>query len=313
LYILTQTDAETYTSRGDLPFFEEPFAMQTSDVLVIRQMSPPDLEQTLEWAAAEGWNPGLHDVHPFLAADPSGFFLGQVDREPVGSFSAVAYGQSYGFLGLYIVRPEFRGRRFGAALWNAGLDYLGSRTIGLDGVVAQQDNYRRKGFEIAYRTFRYEGTAGKERSAIASSSLNLVDLRSISPADLAAYDAQLFPAPRPNFLQAWVRQPGTSALGLIGDAGLTACGVARPCRTGYRIGPLFADDPSLAQLLFNALTSTIPGQTVYLDVPEPNRAAASLADRHGMKPVFETARMYRGPAPAVDLNRVFGVTSLELG
>jgi hypothetical protein len=32
-----------------------------------------------------------------------------------------------------------------------------------------------------------------------------------------------------------------------------------------------------------------------------------------MTQVFATARMYTGPAPAIDLDRVFGVTSFELG
>ena len=287
--------------------------MQTSGTLAIRRMSRLDLDGALEWAAVEGWNPGLHDAEPFFAADPNGFFLGEVDREPVGCISVVAYDETYGFIGLFIVRPEFRGRRFGAALWDAGLSYLGTRTIGLDGVLAQQENYRRKGFDMAYRTFRYEGIAAEGTSWKESPAVNLVDLCSISPADLSVYDARLFPAPRPKFLESWVRQPGVSAVGLVGDRGLTAYGVARPCRMGYKIGPLLADDSSLAQVLFDALMLRIPGQTVYLDVPEPNHAAVTLAQRHGMRPVFETARMYRGTAPVVNLNRVFGVTSLELG
>jgi hypothetical protein len=32
-----------------------------------------------------------------------------------------------------------------------------------------------------------------------------------------------------------------------------------------------------------------------------------------MTPVFSTRRMYRGPAPVLDLERVYGVTTLELG
>ncbi len=52
---------------------------------------------------------------------------------------------------------------------------------------------------------------------------------------------------------------------------------------------------------------------IYLDVPAPNAAAIRLAERHGMKPVFETARMYTGAAPDLPLARLFGVTSFELG
>jgi hypothetical protein len=52
---------------------------------------------------------------------------------------------------------------------------------------------------------------------------------------------------------------------------------------------------------------------VYLDVPEPNGAAVALAEARGLKPVFETARMYTGEIRAVALPRVFGVATFELG
>jgi hypothetical protein len=35
--------------------------------------------------------------------------------------------------------------------------------------------------------------------------------------------------------------------------------------------------------------------------------------QQGMDGVFETARMYAGPAPACEIQRVYGVTTFELG
>jgi hypothetical protein len=52
---------------------------------------------------------------------------------------------------------------------------------------------------------------------------------------------------------------------------------------------------------------------VFLDVPQPNDAALALATAHGFAPVFETARMYSGPIRPVSLERVYGVTTFELG
>ena len=52
---------------------------------------------------------------------------------------------------------------------------------------------------------------------------------------------------------------------------------------------------------------------VFLDCPEPNRPATDLAARYGLSPVFETARMYRGAAPALPLARIYGITTFELG
>ena len=136
------------------------------DTLVVRNMKQADLALALEWAAAEGWNPGLHDAHCFYAADPEGFFLGERNGVPIGCVSAVRYGPGFGFLGLYIVKAEHRGQGFGLELWRSALDHLGDRVIGLDGVVAQQDNYRKSGFRLAFRNIRQKGRAEARRLPI---------------------------------------------------------------------------------------------------------------------------------------------------
>jgi len=123
-----------------------------------------------------------------------------------------------------------------------------------------------------------------------------------------------FVTDRASFLRAWIAQPRALAIGLVRDDRLAGYGVIRPAADGYKIGPLFADDASIAEALLNGLVNWIPlGATYYLDVPEPNRAAVALAERDAMTVVFETARMYAGPAPDVPVERVFGVTTFELG
>lgn len=95
---------------------------------------------------------------------------------------------------------------------------------------------------------------------------------------------------------------------------LSGYGVIRPCRCGYKIGPLFADSPALAESLFGALQSQIPaGQPIYLDTPVINQNAVALAEKYQMKLVFETARMYTRSFPDLPLDRIFGVTTFELG
>ena len=83
---------------------------------------------------------------------------------------------------------------------------------------------------------------------------------------------------------------------------------------GLQGWPLFADSPELAEALFDSLAARAePGTAVYLDVPETNPAALELAQRHGMTRVFETARMYTGGAPPAATERLFGITTFELG
>lgn len=281
----------------------------------IRPMQRVDLDLAVAWAAAEGWNPGLHDADCFYAADPSGFFLGWLGDEPMGCISAVKYGQSFGFIGLYIVEPAYRGHGFGLQLWQTAIAALAGRTIGLDGVVAQQDNYRRSGFQLAYRHIRYAGTNADEGwPDVGQSDIDLIELSKVPLAEVVAYDRPFFPADRQSFLQSWLNQPEGAALGIRRNGQLVGYGVIRSCYTGYKIGPLFADDANLAETLFLALrTRAKPGATLYLDVPDTNPAARHLAECHNMAIVFETARMYTHSRPMLPDDRTFGVTTLELG
>ena len=41
-----------------------------TDQPVIRVMARPEIDTAIEWAAREGWNPGLADADAFHAADP---------------------------------------------------------------------------------------------------------------------------------------------------------------------------------------------------------------------------------------------------
>jgi len=125
----------------------------------IRTMHRDEIRLAIDWAADEGWNPGLHDAASFHAADPQAFLVAEVDGVPVGCISAVAYGTGFGFIGLYIVAPAWRGRGLGMRLWNAGMARLAGRVIGLDGVPAQQENYRRSGFASAWRNVCHGGVA----------------------------------------------------------------------------------------------------------------------------------------------------------
>lgn len=271
-------------------------------------MTLAELELALDWAAAEGWNPGINDAASFYAADPGGFLIGEIDGEPISTISAVRYNETFGFIGLYIVKPDRRGQGFGLQTWNEGLRLLGDRNIALDGVLAQVENYRKFGFQPAYRHIRYQGTG------IASAPPeNVVPLKNIPFVDILDYDSQHFPASRSAFLKEWVNPPARAGYAYIKDGNLCGYGVIRECRSGFKIGPLFADDPQIAESLFQCLSSLGYGQPIFLDTPDANPQAISLAESYGMKPVFECVRMYTRGIPNINISHIFGVTTLELG
>jgi hypothetical protein len=118
-----------------------------------------ELDVAVDWAAAEGWNPGWHDADCFYAADAGGFLIGLLGDEPIATIAVVRYGVSFGFVGFYIVKAAYRGQGYGLQIWKAGLRRLEGRVVGLDGVVDQQENYKKSGFLLAHRNVRYQGTA----------------------------------------------------------------------------------------------------------------------------------------------------------
>ncbi|MGX7872467.1 GNAT family N-acetyltransferase [Mesorhizobium sp. ORM6] len=274
----------------------------------IRMLSLQELADLIDWAAAEGWNPGLEDAPTFQAADPEGFIGAFVGNEMVAAISAVAYGSDFGFIGLYICRPDMRGKGHGKAVWTAGMARLAGRTIGLDGVEEQRANYESKGFRPIYETIRYSGRpaalptgAGRPRMVT----------RQLMP-DIIRYDALCFPAPRRSFLRQWLRPPH-HALAATTSRGMAGYAVARPCRSGFKVGPLFADDMQTALELLGDMASACEGGELNIDVPATQVDFIATLEAAGFSRTFSTTRMYKGPPPKLDVDRIFGVTTLELG
>jgi hypothetical protein len=261
------------------------------------------------WARDEGWHPGDGDENVFFPTDPGGFLVGRLDERPISSIAAIRYGSGHGFIGLYLTVPEFRGRGYGLKTWQAGMDRLAGRHIGLDGVVAQQENYRRSGFQQAWITTRYEGVlAGAETAP----GLEVVEASEVPFGELAAYDRRFFPAERDAFLALWITAPGRHGVAVIRDDRVAGFAVRRPAGDADRIGPVFADDLAAAETLLAGL-STDYEMPVLLDVPGTNPEAAKLAGRLGLEPAWDTARMYTSGTPEMDLSGIYAVTSLELG
>lgn len=278
----------------------------------IAPMRPDEVLVLEEWAAAEGWNPGLADLAIAHAVDPDAFVALRQGDEMVGGGSIFSHGGVFGFMGLFIVRADLRGGRLGTTLWHQRLEMLRNRlapgaSIGMDGVFAMVPFYEKGGFKLAHRDLRFEGVAHGQMDSDAHS------YPEISFAEIDSFDRRFFPAPRSAFLVRWLEQPGAHVLGIRVNDMLAGYGVARPCRQGFKLGPVFADTPDIAERLISSLMAKIEGEKVALDVPEPNEAGLRLAARFGLSESFGCARLYYGPAPDLPLNGIFGVTSFEFG
>ena len=212
------------------------------DELVIRNMTRPEVDELVEWAAREGWNPGLHDADAFWATDHEAFIAAELGNALIGCGAITSYNGAFGFMGFFIVHPEFRGRGFGNILWHARRDRLLARlrpgaSIGLDGVFEMQNYYAKGGFVFSHREMRFRADIPAHYPANANDDEEIILLLSVPFDQVQAYDRICFPALRSSFLKAWINQPDALALGCLREGKLAGYGVVRRCREGCKIGP----------------------------------------------------------------------------
>jgi hypothetical protein len=225
---------------------------------------------------------------------------------PVAAILVVNHAPGFAFLGFYLCRPAWRGRGIAFDLWNHALAHAEERTVGLDGVAAQQANYARSGFRAAGATLVLRG----------SLPLEPVTARPAGPEDmpaLLALDLQANGHQRSAFLTGWVTAGPTRRTVALGDRGrVTGFATARLCRSGCKIGPVISQDAGSAMTLIRSAAATLGATDLTLAVPEANVALLSRLGALGFVELFRTARMFRGPAPRATAD-LQCVATLELG
>ncbi len=287
--------------------------MVNIDKLQYRVLDLPGVKTLVSWADAEGWNPGVNDAEIFWATDPGGFVGCFYDEEMVAGGSVVSYNGDFGFMGFFIVKPQYRASGIGKQLWHYRRDKLLSRlrpvaSIGMDGVVAMQPFYTKGGFNIAFRDERYLRPGAQFDIDSRITSIDVSDLPAI-----LSYDEQCFGFPRHQFMKPWLYQVGASSFKFTEQGEVKGFALLREARKGYKIGPLFADTAIVAAELYKACLNAAPETPVSIDIPVVNADAVELVRQFGAEYVFECARMYYGHPPDIALGKIYGITSFELG
>lgn len=279
----------------------------------LRGFQPKDTAFIRSLVAKQGWNAGVHDVETFTEVDPDAWIVAEIDERPVGIVLATRWNESHGWIGLYLVHPEFRGRGIGLELFQAALARLAPGGVGLDGDARQQANYRRSGFVDVHANTRWRGPARLWRTG--TETAEAVDARGLPIEPFVDLDARAVGSPRPRLLRAWFAQPEARHVALLRDGHLAGLATARPARQGWKIGPLYAPDVSGAAALLAAVTRDLdPDDECWLDTPNPNAAATALMEDVGATGAPTSGRMVRGQAAAGDTSSVmFGLLAHEVG
>ena len=195
--------------------------------------------------------------------------------------------------------------------------------IGLEAAAARIEDYQKWGFKNSSTTTRWQWDSqhdfpvNKLYPDDELSEFKILSGQNINSRDVQIYDANREPSPRPHFLSDWLdHKEGSVSVLLDKNNVCHGFGRIRPCLLrngqGWRIGPLLADTPPLAEFILRNLVSRHSG-SVLIDSPGLNPYSKYLFESLGFREISKTYRMYKGTQRPVSMNQVYGLACLELG
>jgi ribosomal protein S18 acetylase RimI-like enzyme len=228
--------------------------------------------------------------------EPEGCFIMEVDGKPVGHVFSISYGK-LGWIGLLIVKAEYRGKGIGTVLTKKAMNYLtdrGVETIKLEAVSTIANLYRKLGFVDEYDSLRFMGV---KRKTTLPSSCHVRPLKKEELTKLAVFDAEYFGADRIKVLSRLYRDNPQLCFVSQVQSKIVGYIMCRKTKDGYKIGPWVCrpENPEVArQLLMRFLETVRNGEKLYVGVPALNREALRLLRDFNFKLYSKSVRMYFG-------------------
>ena len=279
-----------------------------SPTLTIRVMTESDVAFGMALKSAAGWNQVESDWVRFLRCEPEGCFVAEWEGEAAGTATALTYGDRFGWVGMVLVREDFRRRGIGRALLQRAIAHVEARcaTVKLDATAEGKRLYDTMGFGDEYPVERWYGLARRREDT---------GVRQLAGGGGEwageGLEAQAFGADRSVWVRALMRDGRAFALPARRSEGYA---VLHPGTKAWHLGPVVAADPDLAERLIAAALSGIEGEPLFLDVVTANPSAVAVAEACGLARQREWVRMARGPndhpgRPAL----VYGTSGPETG
>jgi GNAT superfamily N-acetyltransferase len=272
-------------------------------------MTRAELPLGMRLKAQAGWNQLEADWLRFLALQPDGAFVAELDGVPAGTAMTCIFGP-VAWVAMVLVEAGLRGRGLGRALMERALEFLdrsGVRTARLDATPLGQPLYETLGFFPEYTLTRFEGTAPRAEAPPA--------VRPLSPehwSDLLRLDRAVTGTDRQRLLvRLFEENPGEARV-VEGPTGLEGYLLARPGARAHYLGPCVARGEAGPLLLADAWCRH-SGEVVFLDVPDGNSLACALARGVGLTPQRPLARMYRGVKVAERVEDLWVSSGPEMG
>ena len=286
----------------------------THQRLELRPLTSADVPFGMRLAELAGWNQTPADWRRAVQLASEGAWAARIMGRDAGTITTCRFG-AVGWIGVLLVDPELRRRGVGRKLFERALEWLeshGVQSIRLDATPLGQPLYDQYGFQVDFELSRYAGAAyesvddAERRLHTSSPIVEVVDAEETQIAQIASLDQRFSNVNRTALIRAWLQARDSKCLVLPHReeetsscaAGYVAC---RAGRMAVQIGPCVADAPDAATLLLDAALHRCRGQSVFVDVPNVNRAAIARVCAAGLAPVRTLVRMTRGPRASENL------------
>jgi len=290
--------------------------------LRIRALSERDISFAMTLKNIAGWNQTEQDWRDYLYYDREGCFLAEFDGEKAATMTTIRYGTYFGWIGMVLVHPDYRGRGVATQLLQSGIRHLrdqGVRCIKLDATAMGKKVYVPLGFEEEYDVRRYElDTASAlsvpKHTAAFGSAGGVQPLTGAHLKEIAAYDETIFGANRSAVLERLAIREPQYCFFTRDDRGMTGYLMAHQGYEAVQIGPWAASDVHAAEALLTALLASVGEGKVFFDLPCPNVQGIGLAEKAGFRIQRTFCRMHLGNnAYPGEPQLVYGTSGAEKG
>ncbi len=264
----------------------------------------------------EQWDDTRNDIKRMFSYEPDGCFIAEVNYEPVGHVFSISYGR-LGWIGLLIVKAEYRRNGVGTLLTKKAINYLldcGVKTIRLEAVPTITNLYRKLGFVDKYYSLRFIGVS---RKIVSLSSYYVKTLKKEELVKLAKFDAGYFGANRTKVLSGLHQNNPQLCFVSYTDAKIVGYLMCRKTETGYKIGPWVCnpENPQVARkLLIECMETITHNAKLYVGVPAVNKAAVEILQDFDFEQYSKSVRMFFGKKLETEsVNGVFAIGGPEKG
>ncbi|KAF8795042.1 uncharacterized protein LOC129989826 [Argiope bruennichi] len=289
---------------------------------IVRCMTHEDLPQLMEIRRELK----VHDVEScidsWLTVDPQGINVVESEAgELVGACCFIRNSDDLYFGGLYCVRPKYQGTGLGIHVWNACMDHVGPRNAALNAVPGKTELYRDKsGFPIVETEFKCQKNFTME-SVDPDNLSNIIPqgviIESVQDYHLPAmfdYDFSVVGYDRQFALALNCQEENSRTFVAMKNGDCVGFGTIKlTCLGAGRVGPLYADDPAVAEALLKRLIMSMPHVTGFvMNTVSNNVSARKLLKKLGVPLKEELTRMYRKEKLSADTKKIFALYELNL-